>query len=526
MKARTRGRTCCAAAFAAALLLASCGHSTRRVADARTCVPAPIHTSAPPDWTAAAWSDSSPGFRAPYALASGDSAAAFMFSHTLRAGHPTDPGNKILWVVRFPRNGKPLIISARWSADPSMRVRFVQPADSSPGEIYPSGIDLPRPGCWKLTLTWGEHRASVDLEVQPPARFAASSSPARPRPPATPRPLHGVPLAGSTGLRLLVSADPPFLLDVDTGAVTPVTDLNVRGDPVLTVLAVGNDAVVWLDRRTPAGRPGAEIYVVRHGTSNAIRLATGWDVAPANGGHAIWLLRFTDAHRCTLAEIGLDGRVRRRARPIGCSTQLLDTGSGAALVHSRMVVDPGTGRTLPSPGTLWSIADGRALSSAGSGPPLMLTDLSTGTRRRLPWPSQIRGTNQAGTDQAVVEPHGRLIALDFADPAYRGTGTQVTDVWLLDPATGRFRHLPDMPAAVLLKFTSMAWTTDGRLVMLAQTNGPNRDRTVVAVWKPGQRQIALRPVRLPARTSGSDTFVIVPAAVHRATVMTGAASRK
>jgi len=36
---------------------------------------------------------------------------------------------------------------------------------------------------------------------------------------------------------------------------------------------------------------------------------------------------------------------------------------------------------------------------------------------------------------------------------------------------------------------------------------PNIDRNLVAVWKPGQRQIALRPVQLPARNSGSDTFV-------------------
>jgi len=45
-------------------------------------------------------------------------------------------------------------------------------------------------------------------------------------------------------------------------------------------------------------------------------------------------------------------------------------------------------------------------------------------------------------------------------------------------------------------------------VILAQTGGPSGDRNLVAVWKPGQPQIALRPVLLPARNSGSDTFVI------------------
>jgi hypothetical protein len=324
-----------------------------------------------------------------------------------------------------------------------------------------------------------------------------------------------VPLVGSTELRLLVSADPPFVLNVDTGTFRPVTGLNAKGNPTLTVLAVGRDAVLWLDRRTRSGGiPRAEIYLVRHGTTKATRIATGWGVAPANGGKAIWLLNFEDAHHCTLSQVGLDGRALQRARSVRCSTQLLDTSSGAVLVRGRQVVDPATGRTLLSTRSLWAIAAGHALTSTltstcpgpsclGPGPPLTLTDLRTGTRWRLPWPSRIRFT-----DQAVVRPHGRLIALDFADPAYEGGGTQVTDVWLLDPATRHFRHVPDMPAPVHLKFTSMAWTSDGRLVMLAQTGGPSGDRNLVAVWKPGQRQIALRPVRLPARNSGSDTFVI------------------
>ncbi len=319
---------------------------------------------------------------------------------------------------------------------------------------------------------------------------------------AVPGPLHGVPLAGSTGLRLLVSADPPFVLDVDTGAVRPVTGLNVKGNPVLSVLAVGQDAVVWLDRRGPLRSvPRAEIYVVRRGTTRATQIATGWQVAPARGGRAIWLVSYKDAHQCVLSEIGLDGRTWQRARHIGCSTQLIDSGSGPALVDGRRVVDPATGRTLLRARSLWAIAGGRALTSTGSGPPLALTDLRSGTRWRLPWPSRI-----GLTDLAVVQPDGRLIALDFADPGY--AGPQVTDVWLLDPATRRFRHLPDMPAAVHLKFTSMAWASHGRLVMLAQTDGPSGDRNLVAIWKPGQRQIALRPVRLPTRNSGSDTFVI------------------
>src|SRR5215472_13046769 len=191
--------------------------------------------------------------------------------------------------------------------------------------------------------------------------------------PAVPGPLHGVPLTGSTGLRLLVSADPPFVVNVDTGTVRPVTGLNAKGNPVLSVLAVGKDAVVWLDRRTPShGIPRAEIYVVRHGTTTATLIATGWQVAPADGGRAIWLLSYRDAHHCTLSEIRLDGRTLRRADPIGCSVQLIDSGSGAVLVHGRQVVDPATGRTRLRTASLWAIAGGRALTSTGSAPPLAL----------------------------------------------------------------------------------------------------------------------------------------------------------
>jgi hypothetical protein len=129
-------------------------------------VPAPIHRGAPPAWTAAAWSDSSPGFTTPYALASDDAAGAFFFVKGLRAGHPSNPANKVLWIVRFPRDGNPLTITARLSTDRSEVVQLSEPAGSSPGEIYPSYVDLPKPGCWQLSLAWGPHRARINVEVE------------------------------------------------------------------------------------------------------------------------------------------------------------------------------------------------------------------------------------------------------------------------------------------------------------------------------------------------------------------------
>jgi hypothetical protein len=312
---------------------------------------------------------------------------------------------------------------------------------------------------------------------------------------AVPRSLHGAPLSRLTGLRLLVADNPPYLLNVDTGQVTPVLD--VSGHPVLSVLQVGKDAVIWLDRRYLR----AEIYVVRRGTTKAVRLATAWSVAPAADGRAVWLKSYTDARHCTLREVGLDGRPRRRPRAVPCSTRLQDSRSGTVLMQGSSVVDPASGKTLLRTGGVWVIAGLFALTTTEPYRPLTVTDLRSSKRWRVPWPSRI-----SGVDQAVVHAGSGLIAMDFAEPAYQGTGTQVADVWLLDPATRRLSQLPGMPAAVSLKFTSMSWTSDGRLVLLARS----ARRDVVAVWRPGWKHIAVRTVRLPIRgRSGSDTFAIL-----------------
>jgi hypothetical protein len=35
-----------------------------------------------------------------------------------------------------------------------------QPANSSPGEIYPSILDAPTAGCWHVTAEWNNNRAT------------------------------------------------------------------------------------------------------------------------------------------------------------------------------------------------------------------------------------------------------------------------------------------------------------------------------------------------------------------------------
>ncbi len=320
---------------------------------------------------------------------------------------------------------------------------------------------------------------------------------------SVPPPLHGLSLTGRTGLQLLVADDPPLLITVDTGAITPIRGLTTDDQPVLAVSAVGDTTVVWLDHRTGEAVPRGELYLIHHGSTRAKRIASGWQVAADRSGRALWLIRYRSAHRCVLSELALDGRMLSSPRPVPCSAQLVDSGGGPVLVDGDTARDPASGKLVLEGSRLWAISGDYALSSNDSHAPLTLTNLRRGSRRELAWPSRI-----GGTDQAVVDPRTGLIALDFADPAYGGTGTQVTDAWLLNPKTGRFTHLPDMPAAVHLKFTSMAWTRDGRLITLAGTSSGTAGQTLVAVWKPGQKQLRIRRLTLPARTSGSDSFTI------------------
>lgn len=72
--------------------------------------------------------------------------------------------NKILWVSDRVVSGV-LTVRARpiGGADQSITAKF--PSADSPLGNYPSGIDLPTPGCWNLDLTLGDTHASIDVLV-------------------------------------------------------------------------------------------------------------------------------------------------------------------------------------------------------------------------------------------------------------------------------------------------------------------------------------------------------------------------
>jgi hypothetical protein len=128
---------------------------------------------------------------------------------------------------------------------------------------------------------------------------------------------------------------------------------------------------------------------------------------------------------------------------------------------------------------------------------LAFVDRRTWKRRVLSWNSIL-----GYLDGAVVQRHGPYVAIGFADPAYPGP-QQAEDVFLLNRRTGEVTHVPGFPAQIELKRSSMAWTADGRLVLLLRDARGTR----IGVYRPGARTVSLRRIALPAPSGGSDRFV-------------------
>jgi hypothetical protein len=146
----------------------STGSSVRRVGGLSLGVPGGCGTSRlyrgrTPAWTAPAFADSSPGVPWPHALSKRGNVVAIVFGNPLRAGDRTDYTNKILWIVRLARLGSPLTIEARPLHATRPLITHAWPPDSSPGETYPSYVNVPAAGCWQLTLRWAGHTDWIDL---------------------------------------------------------------------------------------------------------------------------------------------------------------------------------------------------------------------------------------------------------------------------------------------------------------------------------------------------------------------------
>ena len=122
------------------------------------CGATPLLLGSAPGWASPA---NPPPIR--YALAKREQIAGFLFGYPLMAGNPQPFSDKILWVVASPRGGMPLRLTGHPLDAVKPVVSSTWPADSTPGQIYPSEIEVPAPGCWQFTLSWNGHTDTIDL---------------------------------------------------------------------------------------------------------------------------------------------------------------------------------------------------------------------------------------------------------------------------------------------------------------------------------------------------------------------------
>ena len=99
--------------------------------------------------------------RTPYVMGDSGDIAAILFAQPLTTPPSPDHSNKILWVSRV-GDGSSLRITATLRDGSATATRVV---DGGPG---PSIIDLPKPGCWHLTLQWGDNSDTLDLTYLAP----------------------------------------------------------------------------------------------------------------------------------------------------------------------------------------------------------------------------------------------------------------------------------------------------------------------------------------------------------------------
>jgi hypothetical protein len=313
--------------------------------------------------------------------------------------------------------------------------------------------------------------------------------------PRQPVPLGGVPL-GTTGLRLLVANMQPFVFDVDSGRTTVLRGLPRSSRGSLYVVDLGGAGAIAVG----CGSPNNCFYGVTANTDRVTPWGTGRNIYRGTSPRSVWITSSLGPSRCALRETSLDGQTIRSARPFPCGAVTDPSGLLGLVVHRTKLIDPVTTHTRRTTRYGVVAVAAKHLVLAGPGHRFTLLDVASGARKLFAWPSIL-----SGSDGAVVDPSGRFVALGFAVPAWQGGGRQAMDVWILNTVTGTLTQLPGMPAFVSLKRTSMNWTLDSRLVLLAENNG----RAIVAVWRPGQQRLAASMVPLRKRDGDSDSFAIL-----------------
>jgi len=126
------------------------------------CAGTVLTDAEPPVWAQGGWNvvKGAP-WSVPWALGSGGNAVAFVFARQLVAGSsPRVDGtsNKVLWVAKGTASSFVVEGSPAGGTQVAVTVNG-----------GPSIVDVPSPGCWKFSLSWGQSPATstISLDVLP-----------------------------------------------------------------------------------------------------------------------------------------------------------------------------------------------------------------------------------------------------------------------------------------------------------------------------------------------------------------------
>jgi hypothetical protein len=114
-----------------------------------------------PDWARTGFSDPQPVM--PFVRSRSGNVVAILFANPLHSPPSPDISNKVLWVWhQLPADVPDIRMTARLNGNgPAFTKGLPSPAG-------PSYVDLPSPGCWRVTLTWPGGSDTLDLAVTPP----------------------------------------------------------------------------------------------------------------------------------------------------------------------------------------------------------------------------------------------------------------------------------------------------------------------------------------------------------------------
>jgi hypothetical protein len=156
--------------LAVALVVGACSPTTPSQPPASssptaTACAAQVDRGVLPVWARTGFTDPEP--KIPHVVGRSGEIAAILFGDPLSSPPSADHANKILWVSRQDTASAPVLAirAQRMDGTAPVGAPVDRQVDGGPG---PSFVDLPDPGCWRLTLSWGDRTDTLDLEYVGP----------------------------------------------------------------------------------------------------------------------------------------------------------------------------------------------------------------------------------------------------------------------------------------------------------------------------------------------------------------------